>query len=59
METKESLELAETELPPELRSVLQVLVKDYRAAASAHIGQGRVNYGILADLVAHGWRKVA
>ncbi len=39
--------------------MLQALVKDYKAAAMAQVGQSWMNYSILADLTAHGWRKVA
>lgn len=59
METKEALAQAESRLPPELRAMLQTLVRDYKAAALAQFGQSWMNYSILADLIARGWRKVA
>jgi hypothetical protein len=49
---------AEATLPPEQREIFNNLVEEYRNSALVHTGQTWVNYVILADLIAAGWRKI-
>jgi hypothetical protein len=46
---------ARDSLPPELWSVFEQLVADYKFATFTRHGSGYVAYQILADLVKGGW----
>ena len=48
---------AERRLPNDLMTDFDALVVDYEAACLRHVGRAFVNYEILADLLAAGWRK--
>jgi hypothetical protein len=45
-------------LHPLLRSTFDLLLEDYEVSAQIHVGEGSVNYNIIADLVRAGWRRV-
>lgn len=51
---------AEKKLPPDLHDTYDMLVSEYLEFSQRHVSDGRkrVNYGILADLVLAGWRKL-
>jgi hypothetical protein len=54
---KQSLKYQEAmhELPKELHGIFERLVSDYRAFALMRHGGSYVSYGVLADMVSHGW----
>lgn len=47
---------AESSLPANLRPHYRSLVEDYHFATAKRYGRGYISYGVLADLVAGGWR---
>ena len=47
---------ARDSLPPDLRSVFDDLVEDYKHFSIVRLGKQFVSYPILADLVRQGWR---
>jgi hypothetical protein len=52
----EKYEQARNSLPDELRLIFDVLVADYKFAATKNHGSAYVSYTVLADLVRAGWR---
>jgi len=43
-------------LPPDLHSVFDELLEDYKFAAIKHHGQGFVSAMVIAEIVLVGWR---
>ena len=50
----------EASLPPELGAPFNQLFEDYNAAAKIHVPtyRGKVNAGIIAELIRRGWRRL-
>ena len=57
-ERDEKREQARATLHPSLRDTFDRLLEDYEVSAQIHVGDGSVNYNIIADLVRAGWRRV-
>ena len=57
-ERDEKREQARATLHPSLRDTFDRLLEDYEVSAQIHVGDGSVNYNIIADLVRAGWRHV-
>jgi hypothetical protein len=55
----EKHEQARNSLPPELVSVFDDFVADYRFFATKHHGSPFVSYTVLAEMVKAGWRLAA
>jgi hypothetical protein len=44
-------------LPRDLWPAYEELIADYQYLCKARLGRSFVNYAILADLIAYGWRR--